>query len=189
MIMKDLFSGAATQFLSTFSYCARGSRTGSGVKFLGRSLRLLALQFCVALLITPASAEQDSICSLTILKARNSGFAESQNLVINSNAEWQGVWEKVFANTNEKPPLPEVDFSRRTLIAVFQGAQPSGGYEISIERIIETESSLEVVVKAFAPGERCVVTGGVTRPLDIIEIQKTEKAVVFRVKHRIRNCG
>lgn len=31
--------------------------------------------------------------------------------------------------------------------------------------------------------------GATTRPLDIVEIEKTEKEVVFRVKHKIRDCG
>lgn len=74
-------------------------------------------------------------------------------------------------------------------MAVFQGVQPSGGYEIAIQEIVETETTLEVVVKAFAPGKRCVVPGTVTRPFDIVEIEKTEKEAVFHVKHRVQNCG
>ena len=71
-------------------------------------------------------------------------------------------------------------------MAVFQGTQSSGGYEISIEEIVETENSLEVAVKAISPGNRCVVTGIATKPFDIVEIEKTEKQIVFHVKHKVR---
>jgi len=109
--------------------------------------------------------------------------------VINNETDWQAVWVKIFSNQSEKPPLPEVDFSRRTIVAVFQGDQPTGGYEISIQDIVESENSFEVAVKAFSPGSRCVVEGKVTRPFDIVEIEKIEKQVVFHVKHKIRDCG
>ena len=85
--------------------------------------------------------------------------------------------------------MPEIDFTRRTIVAVFQGEQATSGYEISIQEIIETENSIEVVVKAVAPGSRCGVLDKVTRPLDIVEIEKTAKQIVFHVKHKIRNCG
>jgi hypothetical protein len=43
-------------------------------------------------------------------------------------------------------------------------------------------------VKAFAPGKGCGVLTKPTKPLDIVEIEKTEKPVVFQVKHKIRKC-
>ncbi|SRR6266571_6239492 len=140
------------------------------------------------ILLTQAPADADSICFLTVLKLTDSGYAEEQNLVINDPTEWANVWEKIFANTSAKPPLPEVDFTHRTILAVFQGGRPTDGYKISIEGILETAASLELSVKAFAPGQRCVVAPKVTRPLHIVEIEKTSKPVVFHVKHRTRDC-
>lgn len=153
------------------------------------AFRSLAILFCVALSFAPTLAEAETICFLSVLKLRDGGLAEAQTFVINSETEWQNLWERMFSNTSVKPPLPEIDFTGRTIVAVFQGIQPSGGYEIAIQEIVETENTLEVVVKAFAPGKRCVVPGAVTRPFDIVEIEKTEKEAVFHVKHRVRNCG
>lgn len=141
----------------------------------------------MAFSFTPTLAE--GICFLSVLKLRDGGLAEAQNLVINNESEWQNLWEQMFSNTSVKPPLPEIDFTLRTIVAVFQGVQPSGGYEIAIQEIVETENTLEVVVKAFAPGKRRVVPGAVTRPFDIVEIERTGKEAVFHVKHRVRNCG
>jgi hypothetical protein len=52
-----------------------------------------------------------------------------------------------------------------------------------------TESALEVSVKVFEPGRRCGVVGILTEPLHIVEIEKTQKEVVFQVKHKVRNCA
>ncbi|MEK6320882.1 MAG: protease complex subunit PrcB family protein [Acidobacteriota bacterium] len=184
--MKHFANMAAAQAISTGSYCAKA---GAGLKSLDSLFRALTILLCLALSLTPTLAEADTICFLTVLKTSSSGHAEAQNYVINHNADWRSLWEKVVSNRSEKPPLPEIEFTRRTIVAVFQGTQATSGYEISVQEIVETENSLEVAVKAIAPGKRCVVTGIVTRPFDIIEIEKTEKQVVFHVKNKVRNCG
>jgi len=150
---------------------------------------LILMLFCLALLPAPVKAQADSICFLSVLKTFHSSHAEEENVVINDNAQWQSLWLTLFTNTSEKPPLPEIDFTRRTIVAVFQGLQATSGYEISIEEIVETENALLVTIKAFSPGQRCGVTGIVTRPLHIVEIEKTQKEIVFHVKHKVRNCG
>lgn len=157
------------------------------VKSLGQVFRSITMLFCLAFLIAPVLAESNTICFLTVLNLRDSGHDNTQNYVIQNKGEWESLWEKI-SRSSEITPLPEIDFERRTLLAVFQGAQPSSGYEISIREVVETENALEVSVKAFAPGKHCVVTGGFTRPFHIIEIPKTEKAVVFNVKQKTRNC-
>ena len=151
-----------------------------------RLASIVILALLISASLTPTLAKADTICFLGVLKLNDSGHSEAQNYVINTATEWQSLWDKIFSNQSEEPPLPEIDFTRRTIVAVFQGAQPTTGFEISIEEIVETENSLEVSVKAFAPGKRCVVGGKVTKPFDIIEIEKTEKQVVFHVKQKIR---
>ncbi len=149
----------------------------------------LIVLFCLALLPSPVKGEADSVCFLSVLKVSDSSHTQEENIVINDNGQWQSLWQTLFTNTSEKPPLPDIDFSRRTIIAVFQGEQATTGYQISIEEALETENALEVNVKAFSPGKRCVLLGKVTRPLHIVEIEKTQKEIVFHVKRRIRNCG
>ena len=158
--------------------------SGKDLKSRATSVRSLSIAACLAFLLTSALAQGDGICFLAVLKRADSAFSQAQNFVINDRAEWQSVWEKIFANENPKPPLPEIDFTRRTIIAVFQGPQPSTGYAISIEGIVETEASLEVTVRAFS-AERCVVAPKVTSPLHIVEIEKTNKAINFNAKRKI----
>jgi hypothetical protein len=76
----------------------------------------------------------------------------AQNYVIKDKGEWESLWARLFPGLSERTPLPEIDFERRTLLAVFQGTQPTSGYEISIRQVVESENAVEVSVKAFAPG-------------------------------------
>jgi hypothetical protein len=152
------------------------------------SNRLLAAPLCLAFLLASAIAQADSVCFLTVLKLRDSGYPFQQNLVISNSDDWRTIWEQIFSNTSEKPPVPEIDFTRRTLVCVFQGTQPTTGFEILIQEITETDTSLEVAVKTFEPGGRCGVLNKLTRPLNIVEVEKTAKQVVFQVKNKIRKC-
>lgn len=158
------------------------------VKSFGQVFRTLTILFCLAFLIAPTLANSNTICFLTVLKLGTSGHEEAQNYVIKDKVGWETLWEKIFAGSSEKPSLPEIDFERRTILAVFQGTQPTSFYEIVIKEIVESENALEVRVRAFSPGKHCGVLGILTRPFHIIEIQKTEKEVVFNVKQKTRNC-
>ena len=182
--MKHFTNIAATRPPAT-SGPVNGRATLQSLKLV----RTLTALLCFALLLTPTIARADTICFLRVFKLNNSGHSEAQNYVISTETDWQTLWDKIFSNQSEKPPLPEIDFSRRTIVAVFDGEQPTGGFEISIQEIVETENSFEVAVKAFSPGPRCAVTGTVTRPFDIVEIEKIEKPILFHVRHKVRNCG
>jgi uncharacterized protein (UPF0248 family) len=157
-------------------------------KPLGHLFRSLTMLFCLAFLITPVLAESNTICFLTVLNLRDGGQLNAQNYVIKDKGEWESLWARLFPESSVRGPLPETDFERRTLLAVFQGNKATSGYEISIREVVESEKALEVSVKAFAPGKHCIVTGNDTSPFQIIEIPKTEKEVVFKVKQKIRNC-
>jgi len=94
--------------------------------------------FSLVFLAAPVKAQADSICFLSVLKVSDSSHTEEENVVINDNAQWQSLWQTLFTNISEKPPLPKIDFTRRTIVAVFQGEQATNGYEISIEKILES---------------------------------------------------
>jgi hypothetical protein len=60
------------------------------------------------------------------------GISQRARLVIRDRAEFNELWNKIMSNTSDKPPLPEVDFSREMLIVAAMGQQPSA-YEIIID--------------------------------------------------------
>ena len=108
-------------------------------------------------------------------------YGNHEYLVIENSEEWNRVWLSSIPVVLDPPPPPEIDFSTYTVIAVFMGAQPSGGHHIAIERIIDMENEIIVNVKEVYPG-RCVVTLAFTYPHHVIKIELVQKPIVFEVQ-------
>lgn len=124
----------------------------------------------------------------TIAKGYYSGHDERKNYVIINKDDWKNLWDKVNSIITPKPFLAEIDFSRNMIVAVFQGAQSTGGYAIDIVKVVETGNTLEVFVQEISPGRGCGVTFVVTQPYHIIEVQRVDKKVIFRIEKEVKNC-
>jgi hypothetical protein len=126
----------------------------------------------------------------TIAKYLNCGHVEKQNYVITNKEDWERLWDKVVSNSYPRPQAPEIDFSKHSLIAVFQGTQSSSGYSISVNRLAKSGNKLKVHVREVSPSDACRVLLVLTQPFEIIQIDKIEDSVkvVFKIKRRITVC-
>lgn len=111
----------------------------------------------------------------TISRSIDSGYENHEYLVIENSEEWERIWMPEWS-----PPL-EVDFSTNLVIAAFMGGRATGGYEILIEQIIDTENEIIVDVKETYPG-RIYVTEAFTLPFHIIKVERVQKPIVFEVQ-------
>jgi hypothetical protein len=117
----------------------------------------------------------------------NGGISQRTRLVIRDRAEFNELWQQITRITSDKPPLPEVDFSREMIIVVAMGQQPSR-YEIIIDSACEVENQLEVLVRStkFLP---CgLQTGLPPETVDIVRLPKTDLPVVFRETEVTSDC-
>jgi protease stability complex PrcB-like protein len=149
----------------------------------------------IMLLATVAAAQEIAVTQLefeTITKAFYSGYVEKQFLVITDKEEWQAVWDIAFSRIDPKPPLPDLDFETRMVVAVFQGTRPSGGYSIAITKLTKSDGRLKVIVKETSPGANCGVPAVITTPFHMIETDKVKKKlrkkVDFVVEQEVRDC-
>lgn len=129
--------------------------------------KILILTIWLALVGGCITTESD-IDFEEVSKGYYSGHVEPVNYVINTEEKWAEIWGK-----------PEVDFSKYTVIAVFMGEFPTGGYDIEVKNIIEHEDKIVVVVKKTSPEPGAIVTQAFTQPYHIVKIGKTNKPVVF----------
>lgn len=74
--------------------------------------------------------------------------------------------------------LPEIDFEKNTLLAIFMGVQPATRYYIEVERVKEYENYIEVEVNNIynscqmqSPAE--------SSPVTFVTIPKTDKEILF----------
>ena len=94
--------------------------------------------------------------------------------VIHDEARFNELWSKWFGNESS---APDVNFSQQTVIAVFAGAKPSGGYSIEVTRIYELPDRVVVVAKLTTPSPDTMAIQVITYPFHIVKTEKITKPV------------
>jgi hypothetical protein len=103
--------------------------------------------------------------------------------VLKTQEELSDFWERFTSQMppDNKPPQPEVDFSKDMIIVSAMGQRPtSGPYWTFIDGACETDDQVEVFV-SDVDNDKCI--GGFTTlsfPADAVLIPRTELPVVFR---------
>lgn len=113
---------------------------------------------------------------------------KNKTYIIEDNIDWKDLWDEVYGDQPQKPLLPQVDFTKYSIIAVFQGTKNTGGYTITITKIIEMENNLKIFVKDISPSKNCMVIQSFTSPYHIVKIQRVDKEVEFIIDKEIVNC-
>ena len=75
--------------------------------------------------------------------------------------------------------MPEIDFSKKMLVAVVMGNKPTPGYQIFVDGACETDGHLEVFVTSIDPSN-CSQFEGKSAAADIVILPRTDLPVVFR---------
>ena len=123
----------------------------------------------------------------TITQGTDSGYQSASQMVIDNSEQWSNCWQ--LHTDNAEPPLslPQVDFTRYSVVAVFAGEKPTSGYAVEIVRA-ETGGSqtkerllLAITVRHRQPKAGDFVTEALTYPYHIIRMPKIDgNKVVFK---------
>jgi hypothetical protein len=121
----------------------------------------------------------------TIARGSDSGYqSASQIMVIDNSEQWIDLWQQHTSNTEPPPPVPQVDFTRYSVVAVFAGEQPTGGYSVEILSAetsgSPTQEQLAITVEHRQPSAGDFVTEALTYPYHMIRIPKIHGKVVFK---------
>ncbi len=153
-----------------------------------KTLSIVLVSLSLAALLVPAYAAKRRVEFRTVVKVGMSSHREKQNYVITNAADWANLWNRAFEASSTIPPLPEIDFTERMVIAVFRGTTPDPCHDVKFTKLIETEGALKVHAREKLPGRRCGCVAAIGAPFHIIEIPKTSKAVVFKLKEKTIDC-
>ena len=134
----------------------------------------------------------------TIPTAGATGYPQPVNLVIEDNDTWAKVWTRAYWEqpycSQPRPlggypcePAPSINFTTRTVIAVFMGEQPGPLYKIKITQIIQGGSDITVHVLWTKAGSCGETTEG-TWPAHIVDIPKTEDRITFTTETVEMQC-
>src|SRR5438309_4736817 len=115
------------------------------------------------------------------------GYTQPADIVIENQSAWLSVWDTAFCSQGQCPPLPDVNFTSRTVIAAFYGYGAQTNYGIGIDEVTRTTSTLNVQVIALAAGN-CAGLQMIIYPAHIIDVPKTDLQVSFSTKTVTSNC-
>ena len=113
---------------------------------------------------------------------------EKKQVVVKNDAEYRKIWDEVYMNLDQMPRIPDVDFEKYTVVAVFMGIQKSGGFDIKITNISGNDEKLIVDVTETSPGVNCMVTDAITKPYEFVKIKKTDKKIEFKIYNTTKDC-
>jgi hypothetical protein len=112
------------------------------------------------------------------------GVSESRRLVIRDANAWAQFWSELGVGDQ-----PAVDFTHDVVVAVAAGQRPTGGYEIVVDRVTQSQGQLTVEVVERTPGPNCMTTGSLTQPVDVVVVPAADaRSLSFLERKEIRGC-
>lgn len=113
----------------------------------------------------------------TLEQGFNSGVTNSRNLVIKDQTSWTSLWQE---HNKSNATMPNVDFSRNIVIALFIGQRSSGCYAIEDVTIWRSVGKIQVTHHERNPGPTIDCAMSLTTPFILIEIPRSEEPVEFQ---------
>ncbi|MBI3560992.1 MAG: protease complex subunit PrcB family protein [Gammaproteobacteria bacterium] len=128
----------------------------------------------------PPPPESETQPSFTVIdQGVRSGLTIPKHLVINTNQDWQELWNVHQSFRRRTPPAPPIDFTKEMIIAVFAGERPTGGHSVKVQSLQITPSWLLVNLHMDTPPQDTITTMQLTQPYVIIKTAKTPLRVEF----------
>ena len=98
------------------------------------------------------------------------GFDAPAFRLVTDQDELLALWNQAHGSQLDVPPVPEVSFGRETVLAVFQGQQPTGGYGIEVLDVVVDDAELFVNMQFAEPAPDAIVTQALTSPWTFVRV-------------------
>lgn len=153
--------------------------------FLGICLLTVGLAGCVTPGQTPGPGP---IPFETIAKGQSSDVTDRRTVVVRDIGTWADLWtEHHPGEPDGSIGVPNINFSERMVVAVFQGEQPNICYGAEIETLNLTDGGQLIVEGTwYVPAEDAVCGEALTQPFHIVETASLDAEVVFEMTERTR---
>ena len=118
------------------------------------------------------------------LEGQSSGIREKRMLAVRSRQEWSELWAK---HAGVRAAVPDVDFSREMLVAVFLGEEQTGGHKVRVEVVPDPidVSQVFVLYSKVAPAKSGFQLQMICQPFTIHKV-KVYKKVVFEENQKVK---
>jgi hypothetical protein len=122
-----------------------------------------------------------------VVEPRFTVLAEGDNATVNSadfavatsDTALISLWNVAYGNQLAQPPLPEVDFRRESVVAIFIGQRPTGGYEIDLEEVTIEDGEVYVSLRENEPAEDAITTQVLTSPWVMFSVTRPNLEIAW----------
>jgi hypothetical protein len=118
---------------------------------------------------------QATVAFTTVARGTDSQVSEPREVLARSADEWRALW-----STHSAGRAPDLDISRFTVVGVFLGTRPTGGYEIEITRVLQEGAATVVEYRERRPPPDAFLIQALTSPFHIVRIPRTDAKIGFR---------
>jgi hypothetical protein len=96
--------------------------------------------------------------------------ASNQYFVVSNEAELLQLWNQAYGTQLSVPAVPEVNFDRETIVAVFSSTKPTGGYGLSVEEVTVDGTDAYIDLIETSPPADAMTTQALTQPWIMLRI-------------------
>jgi hypothetical protein len=111
----------------------------------------------------------------TIVRSDSSLLEEPRQAVARTETEWAQLWRQHAGAA----PLPPVDFTSRTVVAVFLGTRPTAGFGVEITGTRQDGATLVVQWRERRPGPDRMTAQVLTTPAHLASIPAASGEIRF----------
>jgi hypothetical protein len=112
----------------------------------------------------------------TIARDSMSGIDGPRQAVARNEKEFAALWQ---AHAGPAKPAPKVDFSKRTVVAVFLGSRPTSGFSVELTGTRQDGKTLIVEWRESTPDRDVMVAQVLTSPAHLASIPKFDGEITF----------
>ena len=102
--------------------------------------------------------------------AQATGVQGARYQLITNQDQLIGAWSQMHATQLQQPALPQVDFQRETLVAIFLGQRNSGGYGVTVRRVAVEGNDLYLDTEFREPAAGAITTQALTSPWTLVRV-------------------
>lgn len=112
---------------------------------------------------------------ITVARGALSGIERPRQVAIQDETGWRALWKE---HAPEADP-PRVDFTTRTVLAVFLGSRMTAGYAVELTGVERGEHEAVVHVKESRPGRDQMLAQVITTPFLIVSVPRLHGSIRF----------
>jgi hypothetical protein len=111
----------------------------------------------------------------TIARGSLSAIERPRQVVVQQDSDWRALWRQHAPDED----APRVDFTTRTVLAVFLGSRNTAGYAVEITRVVRTPAATTARYHESRPGGGQILAQMITAPFHIVSVPRIVGPVSF----------